>query len=75
MKLDIIVNPIPDGDIPSLGLRPRKLGITLNVRRRLHNTKLTFEAPTRIDEEVVSKLIESLDIYYPELEVLEYINE
>lgn len=75
MKLEILVDPIPDGNIPSLGSRPRNLGMTLNVRRRPHSTKLTFEAPNKIDEKIISSLIETLDVYHPELEVLEYVNE
>ena len=75
LRLNIKFDPIPDGDTPSLSARPRGLGITLNTRRGRDYTLLSFKAPTKIDEDIIARLIEEIDFLHPELEVLEYVNE
>ena len=58
MKFVIKFDYIPDTDIPTLGKRPRDLGITLTTRRQADCTTLKLEAPTKIDNDFISKLIE-----------------
>lgn len=75
MRLEILINRILFKNVPHLDTRLKTLGIDLKVQHRLHDTILTFIGLTKKNEKDISKLIELLDIYYPELEVLEYINE